>query len=197
MDLKKAEKIFNTLFNEIDGMQISLKDREKLNLSDKEFVYGEIKFNTFVDLLKKTGLSSNDVFYDLGCGVGKPCFVAALVFETKKACGIELMPTLFSTAQNLLKKAKELVPNISKIEFINKNFLLTDFSDANIIFSHATCFNEKTMSEIENKFKKLKNGTKIILISKYLQDNNNFKLINEGDVLMTWGSATYRIYEKI
>ncbi len=196
-NLIEAKEIFNELYREIDGISISLSERNKLNITSKEFVYGEIEFDSFIELLEKIKPSPEDIFYDLGSGTGKPCIAISLAYDIKKAVGYEILESLWEVSNQILKKLKEKIQkNLPEIEFRRGNFLEEDISDGTIIFSHATCFEDSTMEKLEEKLKKLKNGSRIILITKKLK-SNNFKLLDEGEKKMSWGYATYRIYEKI
>jgi len=196
MEIEKARIIFEELYKDIDGIQISLNQRNKLNLTSKELVYGEINFDSFIDLMKKIEPKEEDIFYDMGSGTGKPCIATALVFNVKKIVGYEILSDLVETANKVLKRLIDLNIKIPQVEFKNQNFLEADFSDGTIIFSHATCFEENTMKTFEEKLLSLNKGARIIIITKSLK-SKDFSLIEEGEKRMSWGYATYRIYEKI
>jgi len=195
MDLGLAEKIFNELYKGIDGFQLSLQERRRLNISSKEFTYGEILFRTFVELLKKVKPEKDDIFYDLGTGVGKPCLAVSLAFKIKKAVGIEILPLLKETADKVKEKAKKIVPDLNEIEFRLGDYLKTDYYDASLVFAHVTCLDEPSMVKLEERLLTLKPGARVIVITKTLT-NKAFELKEEGTVEMTWGPATYRIYLK-
>lgn len=195
-NLAKAREIFNELYKDIDGISISLSERNKLNITSKEFVYGEIEFDSFIELLEKIKPKPEDIFYDLGSGTGKPCTAIGLVYDIKKAIGYEILESLIEISNKILEKLKQKVTNLPEIEFKKGNFLEEDFSEGTIIFSHATCFEDSTMEKLEEKLKQLKQGSKILLITKKLK-SESFQLLEEGDKKMSWGYATYRIYEKI
>ena len=71
-----------------------------------------------------------------------------------------------------------------------------DFSDADIIYTHCTCFSSDLMSGLERKFENLKSGTRVITISKGLE-SPQFTLQCSKLVQMGWGSATLYYYSKI
>ncbi len=196
MDKELAKQIFEELYKEIDGISISLNERNALNISSKEFVYGEINFDSFIEIVDKVKPKEDDIFYDLGSGTGKPCIAISLVYKIKKAVGIELLNNLWETSNKILKKLREEIRNPLEIEFRRGNILEEDFSDGTIIFSHATCFEDQTMEKLEKKLQSLKKGARIILITKKLK-GDEFELIDEGEKRMSWGYATYRIYKKI
>jgi hypothetical protein len=113
---------------------------DDVQLSDKSF--REI-FN-FVDL------GTNDIFYHLGCGDGKGVNMAVEEFKVKKGIGID----------NNCQKINQ-AKNISG-EFFCKDIENSDFSDATVILFWFT--DEKIIKHTMEKFKMLKQGTRIITI---------------------------------
>lgn len=196
MNKEEAKNIFENLYKNIDGISISLKERNELNITSKEFVYGEINFDSFIELVEKIKPNKNDIFYDLGSGTGKPCIAISLVFPIKKAIGIEILNNLWEISNKILENLRTQADIPTEIEFRKGNILEEDFSNGTIIFSHATCFEEETMNKLEEKFKLLQPGARIILMTKKLK-SSEFVLIEEGEKRMAWGFATYRIYHKI
>jgi len=197
MEIEKAKIIFEQLYKSIDGIEISLNERKRLQIEDKTFVYGEVLFEECVKLLKKAGLNKNDVFYDLGCGLGKPNLIASLVFEPKKSVGIELLNDLFEKAREISKRFKEILPDHpTLLEFRKNDFLKENFYDADFVFSHATCFTKEQIEKLEKKFLKLKKGATIILATKKLNDEN-FRLFEKEKYYVSWGSTDFYIYKKM
>ena len=113
---------------------------DDVQLSDKSF--REI-FN-FVDL------GTNDIFYHLGCGDGKGVNMAVEEFKVKKGIGID----------NNCQKINQ-AKNISG-EFFCKDIENSDFSDATVILFWFT--DEEIIKHAMEKFKMLKQGTRIITI---------------------------------
>lgn len=198
MEFKEAKIIFNQLYQNIDGLQISLSARKKLNLEDKTLVYGEVLFDEFIKVLQKIKPKKNNIFYDLGCGIGKPTIITALLFNLKKSVGIDILADLVFEAKSIAQKLKQIRPDLkTEIEFRQDDIFTTDFSEADIIFSHATCFTEEQMEALEKKFLKLKKGTKIIIVTKSLKKDEVFYLLEKENYATSWGKATFWLYEKI
>ena len=58
-------------------------------------IYGEVVFYYFIPLLEYAKPKPGEVFYDLGCGAGKPLLTASLAFPKLKVCkGIEYLEGL-------------------------------------------------------------------------------------------------------
>lgn len=45
-----------------------------------EFTYGEVLFHYFIPLLELVKPKKGEIFWDLGCGGGRPVAIAALYF---------------------------------------------------------------------------------------------------------------------
>lgn len=204
--LKENIRLLNTLYRGINSRSVSHRERKRLGYTEDGFIYGEIEFLSFVLLLDKINPQKGEVFYDLGCGAGKPVFTAALCYDLSKACGIELLPGLVRLANIQLKKATTLVklqqqtqnylPRLERIQFINANFLHCDITDGDIIFINATCLHYHVWQSIIEKLLHLKQGSRVIVTSKKIQ-HEHFKTLYQGSELMSWGMNAITLYEKI
>ena len=65
-DVNLVREIFNKVYEGYDGYKIYSQEKEKLNLNKTSFIYGEIIFDEFVELIKKVNPQKDDIFYDLG-----------------------------------------------------------------------------------------------------------------------------------
>jgi SAM-dependent methyltransferase len=82
-------------------------------------------------ILNLARASKEDVFYDLGCGLGRLCVVAVAEFGVKKAVGIELH-------RGRAAKATKCVQELGlagRIEIRNEDFMESDLHDATIVYS--------------------------------------------------------------
>ena len=106
-------------FPEDHGKQLSRTERKRENYISTTLTYGEIKFETFTELfhILKTrhGAMAEDggVFVDIGCGIGKPVFCAALMHKFNRIVGIEILEDLYKccveTMQIWTKSVKPLL----------------------------------------------------------------------------------------
>jgi hypothetical protein len=85
---------------------------------------GDIEF-----IVKKLGITSADVFYDLGSGNGK------VVFLVESLSGAKVKGFELSWWTILFAKLKALFIG-SKAKFVNKNFFKQDWSGANYIYGY-------------------------------------------------------------
>lgn len=81
-----------------------------------------------IPVLKKYGVTSQDILIDLGCGTGH------ILFEAEKELGLKAVGyeyTSWNYYYSLLKK--KIIK--SKIEFYNSDFLKADLSTATVIYT--------------------------------------------------------------
>lgn len=95
-------------------------------------------------VVDRLGITDRDVFYDLGSGDGKVCFLVNKLTGAK-CVGFEL--TWWTYALAILKlKVKNIKSNI---EFKNLNFFKQSWSDANYIYGYLY---PPLMGRVEEKF---------------------------------------------
>ena len=80
-ELKRKYTLFESIFKKADASQVSQKDRVRFNVSEKmEFTYGEVLFPYFIPLFELTKPKPGEIFWDIGCGAGRPLAVVSLNF---------------------------------------------------------------------------------------------------------------------
>lgn len=184
-------KEFAKIFNACDSFEISRKARLKQDCID--YTYGEIEFFSFIAFIKLIKVSQDDIFFDLGSGSGKAIIGFAMVENVQRYVGLELLEPLNDLALNQLTKFRHF-PNYKKINFMNLDFLTADLSAATIIFINAatlTCWNL-----LAKKLTALPKLRYLLVISKRITAEN-FLLLYETKVRMSWGIVNSYIYKKI
>jgi len=198
--LLKIEKFLFEVYQGVNAKKISTNERVRLNIKDDSFVYGEVTFLAFFNILEKVKPKANEIFYDLGAGTGKPVLAAASFYKISKAYGVELLDGFVDKTNQLKNKAIELAKEkslkLSSIEFIKHDFINLDFSNGDIIFINATCLDYNSWEKLQAKFQKLKVGSRVIVTTKKIE-SPDFKLISESFEIMSWGVNSVYIYKKI
>lgn len=189
------QKLFDDLYINTYGAQLSKQDRESLLIKDDfSLTYGEICFDSFMKILAKTQPKPADIFYDLGAGTGKAVITAALSNNFSKCVGIEILPSLYQVSlEKLAILQKEKMITLTVIEFIQADFFKLDFLNANVIFINATGFFGELYDDLVAILKKLHAGTRIIITSKLLPVDD-FELIHQDLYLMSWGFSRVSVY---
>jgi SAM-dependent methyltransferase len=102
-------------------------------MSDFQSFFGNPDVTTYDECLKIfdfAEMTSDDVFYDLGCGYGTVCIAAAENRNPKKNIGIEArIENFFEATNRVLEKGKG-----KNIILENKFIENVDFSDATLIY---------------------------------------------------------------
>lgn len=189
-------KVFNALYREFNGFSLSKAAREQADSC--EYVYGEISFEPFIALLAHCNIDSQTVFYDLGSGLGKAVIACAMVFDVKKACGIELFSSLQESAQQVraqLIQNPDYAKQAERIEFIRDDFFYTPYYDATLIFINATSFFGDRWKRISQQLEQLPLACQVISTSKPVQ-SDLFTVTRILQVPMSWGVVTTFIQKK-
>lgn len=191
----EAREKLDKVYEGISGFGISDKEVKFIKKAGGAATYGEIKFESAQKLLDYLKPTKDDVFYDLGSGVGKFVLQAYLTTDVKKSVGIELSGTRYELAVKALKATAEndlFDPN-REAKFLNENIITADFSDATIVFTCSTCYSEELMEKIAEKLIKLKPGTKIASLKEF--KSGRLKKIETLKLPMTWSEeASVYIY---
>lgn len=142
-----------------------MKIEEYLKSLPESIVSGEevqLPEKSFRDIFNFLKLEKNDIFYHLGCGDGTGIAIALKEYQVKKAVGVDNNPEKIKLAKNILDKNK------IQGKLICEDIQNVDISDATAILFWFT--NEDIINNMMNKFKDLKEGTRIITIWGPLPD---------------------------
>lgn len=196
LQLDIHQKNFTHLFQAIDGFALSKKDREGQDMP--ELVYGEICFEPFIALLSNCQPDHETVFYDLGCGTGKALLAMAMVFQTKKAIGIEKMPGLCRCTEaqiTALSNLKDYRTNKTVLELRQEDFCRASFKEATIVFINASALFGETWEVLCKKLQHLAYPCICITTSRRLPEKD-FQLLSQHRVEMSWGVVTAYIQQR-
>ena len=84
-----------------DAHQVSNEARAANDeIIQSDFTYGEVYFQHFIPMLAFAKPQPGEVFWDLGCGAGRPVITASLAYPELSACkGIEFLEPLTDLAR--------------------------------------------------------------------------------------------------
>lgn len=117
---------------------------------------------SFREIFKFVDLDKDDIFYHLGCNDEKGIEIAINEFGVKKAVGID------NNLEKIERTKKILEDKKINAELICQNIEESEISDASVILFWFT--DETVISQMVEKFEKLKPETKIITIWGPLPD---------------------------
>lgn len=181
----------------LSGFSISEQDQQNVRASGSDDTYGEITYEGVKGLIEDLKLTKDDVFYDLGCGIGKMVAQVYLESPVKKSVGIELS----RKRSELAKKLRERLAKDGKLEhkralnFRRADISKVNISDATVIYFASTTFPTEFMKKMTEKFASLKPGVRIATLQS-LPSHEKVKFVKELVLPMTWSdrSAVY-IYQ--
>ena len=179
------------LYTNITGFGISEEERGTIKRWGGAPTYGEILPKSVSILLADLKLTEEDVFYDLGSGVGKVAVQVYLKSGLKKSVGVELSSTRHAHAMNVygkLKDAGKLKANRDLV-FRQENILHTDISDATVLFLCSTCYSDELMAELAIKIQQLKPGARVLTLKPF-KSPTALKLVKAYQLPMTWAEAS-------
>jgi len=194
------------VFHNEEGSAIAKRAREGRNLQGLEWVYGEVEFHHFVEVIKSTTPKRGEKFVDLGSGLGKAVFAAHLYFQFGVCKGIEFLDELHHTASacatSFVAEVKMLfdeAKRAQRIEFEHKNFMHANWKDADVVYIGATAFGDELMAAISKKCELLKPGARIVTLTRQLvqSDALAFKEINRQHCHCSFGPATAFVFERL
>ena len=151
--------------------------------------YGEIPYNSAVHILNDLNLSKQDIFYDLGCGVGKLVLQAYLTTPVKRSIGIEISKTRFNIAESCRKQTTldDHTTTGRDLIFLNQNINTTNFSDATVFFISGLTFPPQLVQSIMDRLSTIEHNVKVISVLP-LPEHKQFNLVKTYQLPMSWAS---------
>lgn len=149
--------------------------------------YGEIPYDSAAHILSDLNITKQDVFYDLGSGVGKLVLQVYLTTPVKRSVGIELSPTRWKIAeasQNQAAKDDHMVAG-RELSFLHQNIRQVPLTDATVCFLSGIAFPAPLIQFIMDRLAGLEHEVKVISVLS-LPEHKNFKLVKTYNLPMSW-----------
>jgi hypothetical protein len=111
-----------------------------------EFNVGELEPEGTTTVIEACALTSNDVFVDVGSGVGNVVAQVALETNVRTALGVEIRAELARQGRNLMEQNYDHYPQLSKVEIYPQDICAVDvendyqFKKVTVLFCHNTVF---------------------------------------------------------
>lgn len=149
--------------------------------------YGEIPYDSAAHILDDLNLSRQDVFYDLGSGVGKLALQAYLTTSVKRSVGIELSITRWAIAESCRKQAitDDHIINGRDLVFLNQNILAANLTDATVCFISGIAFPAPFIHSVMDRLSALDHDVKVISVLP-LPTHPQFRLVKTYNLPMSW-----------
>ena len=195
--LLKKFYIFGKIYNFIKGSSLSQDERSSKTLIGTEYTYGEIELIHFLPLFNLLNKGKDEVFWDLGCGVGKVMLAASIGTDNyTKIYGVEMLESLCEGANQAIDSyCSEEKVDRSKFTVIQGDMTKIDWSNADVIYVSSLCFPDELVKAIAERGRLLKRGARILTLKKW-PFPEVYKLIDDFKVKMTWGMTRLFIMER-
>ncbi|MDH5547454.1 MAG: hypothetical protein OEZ43_17885 [Gammaproteobacteria bacterium] len=195
----KPHRQISQIFRGIHGY-VDLSEREEahLRLIKSSSTYGEITNIAAQKLIDYIGLGPDDVFYDLGSGVGKLVIQTAMCSPAKKIVGIEFSRQRIKMARMGLAEAKaQDLLECSQVKFVCSDLMRRNLNDATVIYSCSTAFPPRFFRKMVKKLEGMRSGFVFISLSE-IKNNPYFDLIDTLRLNMSWLPNTpVYVYERV
>lgn len=194
---KLCQEYINTLYQGISGF-ISYQPGEKEAAEPKKvfLTYGEILYPSVTKFINYLGdINENDVFLDMGSGIGKVALQVFLKTPVKRAFGIEASEKRNVHAVRVYDQVKkefpELFENGRSLDGYVGNFLESDLKDVTVIYSCSTCFSDELLSDMGKLIDTLPN-IRYVVSMKQIPSKVPFDRIL--DIECTWDKTKCYVY---
>ena len=137
-----------------------MKIEEYLSTLPQSILSGEeiqIPPDSLREIFRFVNLGENDKFYHLGCGDGTSLLIAREEFNVKNIIGIDNSEKMFSLTQKMIDEK-----NFSNVKVIQQDVIEANIEDADVIL--CWFMDVEILEKLLLKFKKLKDGVKIVTI---------------------------------
>lgn len=127
-------------------------DVQAINTADLAETPGEILFPGISKLLSLIQMKQDDVFVDLGSGMGKVVIQVFLLSVVREALGIEIVPGFHARAVQTAERVRRELPDFfqqeRKLTFIPGNFLEIPLRGATVVLINSVCFGPELVHDI-------------------------------------------------
>jgi hypothetical protein len=158
--------------------------------------YGELLYASVKKIIRTLKLSEDDVFLDLGSGLGKCAMQVFMQTPAKKIIGIEASSALHLSALTAQQKVKIELPYLwddRAFDLVEGNFLQASWQRATAVYSCSTCFTQELLVAMGRKMNEEKQLTQILSL-RPLPSLERLRLQDVFSVECSWDSALCYYY---
>jgi hypothetical protein len=145
-------ELLRACYRGVDGFDIPAGDVRAVARAKGSSTYGELMPSATLRLLEALELDRDDVFYDLGAGVGKVVLLAAATTTVSRAIGVELARSRCDQAAKAFTAARRVrFPGVRRAIMIHGDLLSLDMSDATVAYTCSTAFSTPFMRKLTKR----------------------------------------------
>lgn len=175
------------LYRDVDGFEIAPSQERRIARARSSPTYGEVMPAATVQLVDALALGRDDVFVDLGSGVGKVVVTAALRSAVGRAVGIELARDRHDRAREVVARGEgEGLLRPGAVELRNEDVMRTDLSDATVLYTCSTAFPYAFTERLARRVRKLGRPVRFVTLQVLDSDLSGFALDAILRLDMSW-----------
>ncbi len=199
--LEEVEAAYQTFFSHVyKGVSAKgVNSQADLEVYETQHIchtFGELLTPSLMKLLKLLPLSPEDVFLDLGSGMGKLALTVYLRTCLKTVIGVEGSSAYYEQGIHTLQNLRQHIPNLfskGKLELIQGNLFDFDFNQATMIYTCSTCFTQELLWLIGEKINQATNVAHVLSL-KPIANLDRLSLTKVIPVECSWDSALCYYY---
>ena len=200
MNHEIAQDYLNSLYQEMNGyLRYSPDEVKKYLVQDVCLTYGEVLYPSLIRFAQTVCLKKEDVFLDLGSGLGKVCASIALGTPCGEVMGIEASENLHQQVAKILPKLQALLQaENKKITLIQGNFLspqnFAEIKRATVVFINSTAFTYDLLDKIAEVLNQCSNIRAVLSFKPFA--NLTLPFYKTVVIEASWDSILSRLYAK-
>lgn len=188
----------NTLYQDANGyLKYSPEEIKAYSSDDVCLTYGEVLYPSLMHFAKQINLKPEDIFLDLGSGLGKVCASILLGTPCREVIGIEASSSLHKQSNKILPTLQAYAKKDNKkIKLIEANFLssemLPKIQRATVVFMNSTAFTYDLLDKIGIVLNQCPSIRAVLSFKPF----SNLKLPFEKTIIIeaSWDSILSRLY---
>lgn len=151
-------------------------------------VYGELTVAGVTELARYLEMGGQDVFYDIGSGIGKLVLQLACTLRLKRIVGIEIAGERYDASRIALERARGLgLLKTADCVFRHEDALKSDLSDATVVYTCSTCFPDALLYRLASKVAQLTTNPPFITLKPlHPKKPRSLELIDGIDLAASW-----------
>ncbi|MBS0290367.1 MAG: hypothetical protein JSS07_10100 [Proteobacteria bacterium] len=186
------------VYQEVQGVQAAYTTSEYEAFVKEEIcvTYGELLYPSVKKIIYEMALDAQDVFLDLGSGIGKCALQIFMQANVNKVIAIEGVSLLHQQAVSVCEKVKSEFPLFWEagrdLILDEGNFLHANWHNATTIYTCSTCFTQTLLVAIGNKINQFPQVRQVLSLRPL--PTINIPLRKVFGVECSWDSALCFLY---
>lgn len=174
------------LFSDTWGYDVSKDEDLAVKATGGSSTYGEIMPAALDHLIDALEPEPEDVFFDLGSGLGKVILQVAMTVQVEQCIGIELVESRHREAMAALARARAAgYLRTEDVRFRKADILRARLTGATILYTCSTAFPEGFMMRVAERVANLAEGVRLVTLQE-LDDNPWFEREELLRLDMSW-----------